>query len=100
MINKVRQILVDLCGRADKLGLSGSTTPLEAATYKNMILEETSHEVEQREEIVADAKMSQEKKETELRKLDEAYQKSRLVNSTYFKQIRELLGKLEEEKVT
>ena len=53
-----------------------------------MILEETSHEVEQREEIVADAKMSQEKKEIELRKLDEAYQKSRLVNSSYFKQIR------------
>ena len=63
LINKVRQILVDLCGRADKLGQSGLTTPLEADTYKKMLLEETSHEVELKEEIVADAKMSQEKKE-------------------------------------
>ena len=93
LINKVRQILVELCGRVDKLKDASMPQVLDAATYKKMLLEETSHEVEDREEIVTNTKMNQQKKEVELHKLDLAYQRTRLVNSKYYRQLRELLAK-------
>ena len=75
-------------------------TALEGSEYKKILLQETSHELEEKEEILGNKKLSQEQAEAMLHKLDEGYQRTRLVNAAYWKQLRELLGELEEEKIT
>ena len=85
LINKVRQVLVDLCGKAVKLEEAKMPTALEGSAYKKMLLQETSHEVEEREEVLSNKKLGQDVAEAMLHKLDEGYQRARLVNAGYWK---------------
>ena len=51
---------MDLCGRADKLEEAKMATALEGSEYKKILLQETSHELEEKEEILGNKKLSQE----------------------------------------
>ena len=54
-------------------------------------MKETSHEVEDREEVLSNAKSNQTQKEEQLAKLELAFYRRRLVNANYFRDVKNLL---------
>ena len=84
-------MLVDLCAASEKLDLPKIPESMKDIAYNELIMKETSHEVEEREEVLSDSKLTEEQKNERLMKLEQAYFRQRLVNANYYKDIKNLL---------
>lgn len=51
---------MDLCAASGKVDLAAVPVEMQNAAYKELLMKETSHEVEDREDALSDEKMSDE----------------------------------------
>lgn len=71
--------------------LIGQEEPDRNRAYQGLLLEETKTETEWREAVEINASLSAEKKAKQLSKLDDGYYYRRIINASYFKQVKTLI---------
>lgn len=88
-MNLIKKVLAVL-DKAEGV-LAAGDNDASSLAYKQLLLEETPAEVKWREKVENNLSMAEGEKEKELKALEESFYYRRIINATYFKQIKHLV---------